>query len=306
MSGRKKTTTVRLDPSITGPESIPIATSSYQVVSQRIEEVRRLFAERRVKFHRDSVLAMMFRTADKLAKAVLEGNRTAPINDVLTISNANSIAEAILAVQSDKEAQLCFKRIAGDDMDLSQRNRSMGKDYFWELACLQLLRKHHFAALLKEPDIMMDLDGLAYPVACKKIYSENGVGAQLKKGADQLNDHGYGGLIAINIDDLLPANFWLQDQSHKEAFIALDAFNQQFIENHKSVLRRYVAPGRADGVLVATSGLAIEGTPASQTLAIVSNIWPSNNPNADPRGGFARLLDHLNGSKNYGLRTTQA
>jgi len=293
MQGKNRTTTVRLDSSITGPESIPIVTSSYQLVSQRIQQVRDLFVARRVKFHRDSALAKMFRTADKLVKAVSEGNRTAPIKDVLAIAHANSIAEAILEVQFDAQAQLCLKRIAGDDMDLSQRNQSMGKDYFWELACLQLLRKHHFAATLNEPDIVMDLDGLSYPVACKKIYSENGVGAQLKKGCEQLKKHGFGGLIAVNIDDLLPANFWLSNQNHEEAFRSLSDFNQQFIENHRAALRRYVAPGRADGVLVVTSGLATKGTPTSQTMTTISNIWPENNPHADSRGGFARLLSKL-------------
>lgn len=111
--------------------------------------------------------------------------------------------------------------------------------------------------MLKDPpDILADFGFGDYALACKKVYSEKGVDAQMRKGVKQLSAFGGIGLVAFNIDDLVPGNVLLQTRSQTDASDFLANLNRSFIDRHQAKLQRFVIEGRCDGVLVATSVLA--------------------------------------------------
>ncbi|MDR7009671.1 hypothetical protein [Paraburkholderia strydomiana] len=122
-------------------------------------------------------------------------------------------------------------------MDLSKRPPSQGKDALWELNLLALFRRLGVQAkLLDPPDIVANFGFGEYPIACKKIYSEKGVEAQMRKGAKQLAPYQGGGLVALNIDDLIPEDVLLKTESAATAGGYLDRLNMSFIERHQMVL----------------------------------------------------------------------
>lgn len=166
-----------------------------------------------------------------------------------------------MSVRDDPNAQQCLARIAGNDMNLSGRAISQGKDHLWELDLIYALRRHGFSAqLVDPPDIVVDLAGAPFPIACKKVYSEKGVQAQMRKGADQLKGQGGAGLVAINIDDLVPNDTILASASRAEVSDFLAKFNGDFVERHRLVLQRFVKKGRCDGILVSTATLGSDIT----------------------------------------------
>lgn len=123
-------------------ESIPVRKSTYAEIAARSRQLREVLAERNVRFHRDSALGKLLRDAESLAKEWDEGNRAQEFRRLVNAAHANRIAEAILAVRDDADAQQCLSRIAGNDMNLSGRAPSQGKDHLWELDLLYALRRH--------------------------------------------------------------------------------------------------------------------------------------------------------------------
>lgn len=256
-------------------ESIPVRKSTYAEIAVRSRQLRAVLAERNVRFHRDSALGRLLRDAESLAREWDEGNRTQEFRRLVNAAHANRIAETILAVRDDADAQQCLSRIAGNDMNLSGRARSQGKDHLWELDLLYALRRLGFSAkLVDPPDIVIDLCISPFPVACKKIYSEKGVEAQLRKGVKQLAQHGRGGLVALNIDDLVPDDTILRRRDRREASDFLNKFNEDFVERHRVTLQRFVKDRRCDGILVSTSVLAdLENSKPRFNLVTESMLW---------------------------------
>jgi hypothetical protein len=63
-------------------------------------------------------------------------------------------------------------------------------------------------------------------------------------------------LVAINLDDLAPANALLRSQSQVSASDFLAKINHEVIERNHARLQRFIVDGRCDGLLVSTTTLA--------------------------------------------------
>jgi hypothetical protein len=266
---------VRMVPEIEGPESIPITKSTYSEISERSSELREVLAQRGVRFHRDSTLGKVLRDAESLAREWEAGNRELEFRLLVNAAHANRISEAVLSVRDDRDAQQCLVRIAGNDMNLSGRAQSQGKDHLWELDLFYALRRHGFSGrLVDPPDIVVELLGSPYPIACKKIYSEKGVQAQMRKGVKQLINQGEGGLVALNIDDLVPDDTILRSADRRDASNFLAKFNHDFVERHRLTLQSFVKGGRCDGIFVSTSVLAdLKNSKPRFNLVTENQLW---------------------------------
>jgi hypothetical protein len=286
---------VRTDSSIEGAESIPVMKSTYSEISERVGQLREVLAKRNVRFHRDSALGKLLREAESLAMEWDAGNQNQEFRRLLNAAHANRIAEAILSVRDDPNSQQCLARIAGNDMNLSGRAISQGKDHLWELDLIYALRRHGFSAeLVDPPDIVVDLAGAPFPIACKKVYSEKGVQAQMRKGVDQLKGQGGAGLVALNIDDLVPNGTILASASRAQASDFLAKFNSDFVERHRLVLQRFVKEGRCDGVLASTATLAdLRDSKPRFNLITETTLWTLDSIGPEAAARFAELREKL-------------
>lgn len=282
-------------PEIDGFENIPVTKSTYLEISERSLQLREVLVGRNVRFHRDSALGTLLRDAEALAREWGKGNREQNFRRLVNAAHANRIAEAILAVHDDPNAQQCLARIAGNDVNLSGRARSQGKDHLWELDLLHALRRHGLTGkLVDPPDIMVDLSGSPFPIACKKIYSEKGVEAQMRKGVKQLVGQGCGGLVALNIDDLVPDDTILRSSDRHEASNFLNQFNHDFVERHRLTLQRFVKDGRCDGIFVSTSVLAdLENSKPRFNLVTENMLWTLDSVGPETQARFAELRKKL-------------
>ncbi|MFM0327712.1 hypothetical protein [Caballeronia glebae] len=263
--------------------------STYADVAARVQDCKAYLTDQRIVVHRDSALNMLFRDAESLARDWANGVAEGDIRRLINTAHANRIAEAILLLRDEAEIQEVLRRIARNNVDLSKRPPSQGKDALWELNLLALLRRLGVQAkLLDPPDIVANFEFGKYPIACKKIYSERGVEAQMRKGAKQLAPYQGGGLVALNIDDLIPEDVLLRSESAATAGAFLDRLNMSFIERHQIVLQRFVLEGKCDGVLVSTTALSdiTNGDRTRFNTFTQSTLWTVNE--ADPRA-IARI-----------------
>lgn len=227
---------------------------TYNEMADRARQTRAFFAEKKIGIHRDSALGVLLREAEALAKEWEDGTNEGGINRLIAAAHANRIAEAIDAVRSDTNIDECLRRIAGNSVNLSDRVPSQGKDALWEIELLARLRRNRFEArFLDPPDIVIELEGASYSIACKKIYSERGAEAQVRKGVKQLEASGAPGIIALNLDDLVPAASLLEAETLSQAHDFMHAFNVAFITRQQPRIQRYISGGRCDGILVSTS-----------------------------------------------------
>ncbi|WP_314435469.1 hypothetical protein [Massilia timonae] len=228
--------------------------TQYEEILDRCVGLRSFLAGRGLRFHRDSGLAKIMRDAETLIKTRLAGQIHADAGDILNLLYANRIAESILTAQLDEGAWECVRRIAGNQLGPLDRRNSMGKDALWELELANRLKRRGANVLHADPpDLVVKCADVSYGLACKKIYSEKGVEAQVRKGVEQLKKSGRPGLIAINLDELVPRDSILGGPSRDGAARFLSDFNKDFLSRHMRKVARYIIQGRCDGLLVSTS-----------------------------------------------------
>jgi len=252
-----------------------VSRSSYLEISDRADQVGAIFERRGVRLHRDSSLGKILRAANHLSASWAKGERSATIHDILAAAQANRVAEAVIAAAGEPSALESLRRISGNPMDLMGRALSQGKDHLWELELWAILRKRGVSAELRDPpDIVAEVADFAVPIACKKVYSEKGVEAQIRKGVKQIEAHGTGGLVGLNIDDLLPADSILKQRDYASASAWLGGFAAEFIERNRIKLQRPIAQGRCDGILVSATCVCDldEGAPRFTTVTDTT-VW---------------------------------
>ena len=155
-----------------------------------------------------------------------------------------------------ESAQELLARISKKDMDLDVRKQSQGKDALWELELLAFLRRNGARAWLEEPDIMVSLNGVDYPIACKKVNSEAGVIDQVRSACDQLKKFGSLGIVALNIDALIPENAVLRGRTEQEAGGVLRKMAEDFLDKNIRKLQDAIAGEKCDAMIFSISSPA--------------------------------------------------
>lgn len=267
---------------------------TYREVADRSEAVRVELERRKIRMHRDSALGTLLRQAETLAKEWDEGVDSGDIRRLVSAAHANRVAETVLTIAGEPEAEECLRRMAGNDMNLSERRPSRGKDALWELDLLSFLRRRSIETVLREPDIVANFGFGDYPIACKKVYSEKSVETQMRKGVQQMSAFGGTGLVAFNIDDLVPADALMKSQTSTEASDYLAALNKDFIDRHQRHIQRFVTEERCDGIIVATTVLTdIADSSPRFNNHLQLTLWTLEEANSRTRSRIARLREAL-------------
>jgi len=261
---------------------------TYEQVAQRVRHVQEVLAERQIRVRPGSSLSQFLRQAETLAREW--GTGTASSIEVLRdTAHVNLLAQSVLALRSDPAVTEPLRRMASNIMMPDNRRQSQGKDALWEIVLLAHLREVGMEARFEDPpDIVATLDGADYPIACKKVWTEKGVKGHIRKAGEQLRRFGNGGIIALNLDDLVLPGRLLRHDDRESAGRFLDQFNLAFIERHRDILQRAVMEGRCDGIWVSVctaTNLVEESTPFN--LFTQTTIWHLTDASAESK---ARLL----------------
>lgn len=247
---------------------------TYEQIAQRVCQVYDMLAERGIRVRQGSSLSQFLRQAEVLDRDWSVG-KASDISVLCTSAHVNRTAQAMLTLRDDPAVREPLRRMASNVMMPDDRRQSQGKDALWEIVLLAHLRRVGVKARFEDPpDIVAMLDDTDYPIACKKVWTENGVKGHIRKASQQLRRFGNGGVIALNLDDLLQPGKLLRHVDRDSAGELLDRFNLEFIDRHRDVLEKAVKDGQCDGVWVSlctTTDLVGESTPFN--LFTQTTIW---------------------------------
>lgn len=269
-------------------------TSTYDEIAALSQQVLDLLTQEKINLHRNSALGVLLREAKRQAATYSANEPLEDFAGLVRTAHANRVASAILGLGREPGARECLRRVASGTLDLSDRTTSHSKDALWEIELAYLFKRNRFKVEIAEPDLVINVSGERYPVACKKIYSEKGVEAQMRKGVKQLTKFGVPGLVAFNIDDLTPEHSIFISIDARVAGDHLANMNRDFIDRHRRVFDRYVADGRCHGVLVTTNVVA-DLQKAQQRLNTYAQttIWTLSMPHTPKSQAFHLVVAQL-------------
>ena len=133
------------------------------------------------------------------------------------------------------------------------RDVSHAKSILWELEAFTKIKNVIPKTYLEEPDIVVNFDKLSIAVPCKKIFSEKGVPKVLSRAVSQIeNEHEFG-IVAMNIDDLIPGGVLLKARTFQEAGDMLHEQNMDFLQRQERHFLKYLSTSRIVAVIASTS-----------------------------------------------------
>lgn len=250
--------------------------SSYADIVQLVDKAENVVRARGVRFTRGSVLHKLFADARKLDKQWTLQNKSPALVTGINAAYAEKIARIIFELEKAPGVDEALQRIAGNDVNLSNRFKSQGKDALWELTLLTALRrKITRAELIDPPDIVIDFGMGDYSIACKKIYELKSFASRLQDGVRQISKSGNPGCIAVNIDDLLPGDNILVSQTPSSALAFLSKEIKKFFYSQINAFERIRGKSYLDGVMISASTISdIEATSTRLNITTTFDFYP--------------------------------
>ena len=253
-------------------------TTAFDVVASSARRLCGLYAEHGLTLSRSPTLFALVEVTEALAAASQDERTVSQLFSALQIQR---IAEAILPLAGKSQAREKLSETLDGGISLFSRTRSKAKDTLWELELHRVLSDCGIETTFAEPDLMLALAGSSAGVACKKLYSEANVEKVLSNAIGQIERNCSSGIVALDIEDLLPENAILQVPNLHGMAVRLNAHNDGFMQRHERHLRKYLEPGRAISVVVSCGAMVdiLDRSPRYYT-ARQTTIW--NIPNHSP------------------------
>lgn len=233
------------------------ASSSYLAIKQKGLELQELYGKNGLTIPPTSYLAKLIEDTTTLSDAWLCNDQSrATAFHLFSASQLDRVAAAALPLGVSVRSKEFLSALLCGSLDLLGREQSKAKDTLWELELWQQLVRMGMHATLDEPDIVVSFDGARIGIACKKFYSEKNVSKVLSQAVAQFETEFDFGIIAINLDDLTPANTILKARSLEQMSEMINQVNYFFVKKHDRHLRKYLETGRAISALVSTAVIA--------------------------------------------------
>lgn len=265
-------------------------TDSYADVALKAQMVRDGLDQRKIKLRDGSALSQLLRQADILSQAWAEGMK--PENKVVWETlHVNRLANAVINLLDEPGIQEALTRMARNVMQPDDRRVSQGKDALWELDLMSQLKDRGLAVKAAEPDILVDIGFGDYPIACKKSWSISGLEKQISKAAKQLAPFNNGGLIAINLDDLVVPGGGVVVPTQDHAVVGLSRAQAALIADAEYLLEKAVMQGKCDGFIISTTVYAkLTEEKIQPYLTSLLSLWSKKAPPAACERFFAFSL----------------
>jgi hypothetical protein len=284
-----------LTPGGTHSDISSYSSETYLHVKEKAQAVERLYFDSGVPLPRTCDLTRLIADAKSLSDSWLL-NATEKITMTLQfrVFHLSRIADALLNLKEIPERAKYLKDLTSGNLDLFQRKKSRAKDILWELELWTVFRASGLTSILDEPEIVVNYGESRLAVACKKLYSTKNVEKVLSEAVAQIEPNFEFGIVALNIDDLVPANQLLQTPTHESADNFVTELNNSFLRKHERHFRKYLASGRILSALISTAVVA-DIHRASPRLNNVrrSTIWTIPGLPPDKKTLLRYVYDHL-------------
>lgn len=274
------------------------SSQTYLQIKEKGLAIERLYEESNVPLAKTSELAQLIRVAKALSDAWLMGQEgELPVSVLFRVAVLDRIAGAVLPLRALPDRTRFLTALNSGNLDLLQRKKSYAKNVLWELELWSILKRRDFDASLEEPpDIVVRFGDLKIGIACKKLYSNRHLQNVLSQAVAQIEPTFDFGIVAINLDDLVPSDSILRTPTQQAMSQYIDAWNSRFLNSHERHFRRYLADGRLISALVSTGALAdVYRASTRLNYARQSTVWTISGLRPDKERALRKFYDQLMG-----------
>ena len=234
------------------------SSQKYLHIKEKALALEQLYAETNVSLTATTDLARLIADAKTLSDSWLTGQVDKyPVTLLFRVALLDRIADAVLPLRDVPDRKRFLDALTSGSLDLLERIKSNAKDVLWELELWAILKRRSFHAILEEPpDIVVKFGDSRIGIACKKLYSEKHVQNVLSEAVAQIEATSDFGIVAVNIDDLVPPKQILRTPTQETMSQYINNLNARFLGAHERHFRNYLASGRVISVLISTALLA--------------------------------------------------
>lgn len=226
-------------------------------VRKKAKEIEQIYSDAAVPLPGTCDLGRMVRNAKELwGNWFLNNTERLSWETIFLAMLLDRIADAVLPLRGNASIAQYLKALRSGSLNFFSRERSKAKDIFWELEVWARILRRDADAHLAEPDVVVNYEGSSIGIACKKIYSERHVQNVLSQAVRQIERNLDFGIVALNLDDLLPPDVVLRKNSTNAVADILLRANSTFLQEHERHFRKYLSEGRLISAMVSTSVLA--------------------------------------------------
>lgn len=244
-------------PSGFSSDLVQSSSKTYLEIKEKAKAIESLYTENNISLSPTCGLAGLINDAKALSDLWLTGQTALSTALLFRAGHLDRIASAILPLKAVPERAQYLNIFAAGNLDLFKRQKSKAKDTLWELELWAILNRLSFTANLTEPpDIVVNFEDAKIGIACKKFYSERHVQNVLSEAVAQIEATFDFGIVAVNLDDLVPADQVLRMPTQAAMGQFLNELNVRFLQTHERHFRKYLASGRLLSALVSTGVLA--------------------------------------------------
>jgi len=230
---------------------------NHDALRSKIELIRNLYKESSIQLNSNSQLYGLLDSAEKLADEWAIGNsETTDMALLFETLHIERISSAMQILSSEDLREKYLKDLLQGTLNFFERELSHAKSILWELEVCTKIRRAIPDTQLAEPDVVVSLQGQKIAIPCKKIFSEKGVPKVLSNAVSQFENLFDFGIVAINIDDLIPADVLLKARTFEELGDKLHRANMIFLANHERHFKKYLSKSRIIAVIASTSLVA--------------------------------------------------
>ncbi len=231
--------------------------STYVFVKARALKLKELIEANGLDVYKNPSLLSHIKHATELSDAWLCNQmESITFQHLLGALQIDRIAQATSKLPISDQTKRVLSDLLDGTLNLLGREQSKAKDTLWELELFQMLSRHGIRAHLGEPDILLSFSGPSLGIACKKLYSEGNVSKVISQAVHQIERDVEFGIVALNIDDLLPDESLLKAGNFSVMTEMLSNFVMKFMHRQERHFRRYLTPGRTLSVLVSCATIA--------------------------------------------------
>lgn len=224
----------------------------YEAISSHVEGIERIYSKSNIRITHQ--LFSLLNDAKDLAAQWAEGNIVeTDMNKLFNSLHIERIYDGIKLLDGYDNREKYLKDLLNGTLDFFLREISHAKSIFWELEVFTKIKKVIPDTHLNEPDIVVDIGRYSIAIPCKKIFSEKGVPKVLSNAVSQIENQHEFGIVAINVDDLIPESVLLKARTFQEAGNKLHDQNINFLKRHERHFLKYLSASRIVAVIASTS-----------------------------------------------------
>ena len=226
----------------------------HEEISVNVKGIERIYSDANIRINSSHQLIGLLSDAKELAAEWSMGDiAKTDMNKLFSALHVERIYSGIQLLETENNKEKYLKDLLNGTLNFFERDISHAKSILWELEVFTKIKKAIPETSLDEPDIVFDIDQFRIAVPCKKVFSEKGVPKVLSNAVSQIeNEHEFG-IVAINIDDLIPKSVLLKARTFDEAGDRLHTQNMDFLERQERHFLKYLSTSRIVAAIASTS-----------------------------------------------------